>query len=292
MIKREFTGTLNGIIASISYGTNPLFALPLYAEGFSANSVLFYRYFFAALIYGLWIKFVKKTSIRVSLKEGIFLFILGIAFSVSSLTLFKSFEYIDSGIACTLLFVYPVFTALIMATFFKEKISIKTLFAILLAFLGIFLLYGNNSASTISPFGSALVLASAMLYAFYIVGVKKIPAIKHIKTDKLNFYVMLFGLSVYIFNLKFGSNLEFISTPKELFFTLALAVFPTIISIETITVAIKLIGSTKTATLGALEPLTALICGTIFFKEQLTFKAIIGVIMILTGISIAVAQKR
>ena len=211
---------------------------------------------------------------------------------MSSLTLFKSFEYIDSGIACTLLFVYPVFTALIMATFFKEKISIKTLFAILLAFLGIFLLYGNNSASTISPFGSALVLASAMLYAFYIVGVKKIPAIKHIKTDKLNFYVMLFGLSVYIFNLKFGSNLEFISTPKELFFTLALAVFPTIISIETITVAIKLIGSTKTATLGALEPLTALICGTIFFKEQLTFKAIIGVIMILTGISIAVEKKR
>lgn len=44
-------GILNGIIASTSYGMNPLFALPLYAQGIEVNSVLFYRYFFAVICF-------------------------------------------------------------------------------------------------------------------------------------------------------------------------------------------------------------------------------------------------
>ena len=52
-MKRRAAGFLNGSIASISYGTNPLFALPLYSAGVGVNSVLFYRYFFAVVIYGL-----------------------------------------------------------------------------------------------------------------------------------------------------------------------------------------------------------------------------------------------
>ena len=61
-MKRKVLGVLNGAVAAASYGTNPLFALPLYSAGVGVNSVLFYRYAFAVLIYGIWLKFVKKTS--------------------------------------------------------------------------------------------------------------------------------------------------------------------------------------------------------------------------------------
>ena len=71
-MKRRAAGFLNGSIASISYGTNPLFALPLYSAGVGVNSVLFYRYFFAVVIYGLWLKFVKKTSVCPYLKPIFF----------------------------------------------------------------------------------------------------------------------------------------------------------------------------------------------------------------------------
>ena len=43
-------GFIYGAIAAASYGMNPLFALPLYAAGMSVDTVLFYRYFFAANI--------------------------------------------------------------------------------------------------------------------------------------------------------------------------------------------------------------------------------------------------
>lgn len=284
-------GILNGVIASVSYGMNPLFALPLYAQGIEVNSVLFYRYFFAVIIYFLWLKCVKKISLKVAKCELVPLFFLGIFFSLSSLTLFESFHYIEAGIACTILFIYPVIVALIMAIFFKEKITKTVVSAIFLTSIGIALLYKGKPDSVLSLKGVAIVLASALLYAFYIVGVKSIKAIKSMNSAKLSFYVMLFGLLVYVVNLKFCTNLQGLTTITAWLFVIGLAIFPTIISLETIGIAIKLIGSTNTAILGALEPLTAIFFGILFFNESLTLRISIGVILILFGVFLIISGK-
>lgn len=284
-------GILNGVIASVSYGMNPLFALPLYAQGIEVNSVLFYRYFFAVIIYFLWLKCVKKISLKVAKCELVPLFFLGIFFSLSSLTLFESFHYIEAGIACTILFIYPVIVALIMAIFFKEKITKTVVSAIFLTSIGIALLYKGKPDSVLSLKGVAIVLASAFLYAFYIVGVKSIKSIKSMNNAKLSFYVMLFGLLVYVVNLKFCTNLQGLTTTTAWLFVIGLAIFPTIISLETIGVAIKLIGSTNTAILGALEPLTAIFFGILFFNESLTLRISIGVILILFGVFLIISRN-
>lgn len=284
-------GILNGVIASVSYGMNPLFALPLYAQGIEVNSVLFYRYFFAVVIYFLWLKCVKKISLKIAKSELVPLFFLGIFFSLSSLTLFESFHYIEAGIACTILFIYPVIVALIMAIFFKEKITKTVVSAIFLTSIGIALLYKGKPDSALSLKGVAIVLASAFLYAFYIVGVKNIKSIKFMNSAKLSFYVMLFGLLVYVVNLKFCTNLQGLTTITAWLFVIGLAIFPTIISLETIGIAIKLIGSTNTAILGALEPLTAIFFGILFFNESLTLRISIGVILILFGVFLIISGK-
>mgnify|MGYP004687589555 FL=1 len=284
-------GILNGVIASTSYGMNPLFALPLYAQGIEVNSVLFYRYFFAVIIYFLWLKCVKKISLKIAKCELVPLFFLGIFFSLSSLTLFESFHYIEAGIACTILFIYPVLVALIMAIFFKEKITKTVVSAIFLTSIGIALLYKGKPDSVLNLKGVAIVLASALLYAFYIVGVKNIKSIKSMNSAKLSFYVMLFGLLVYVVNLKFCTNLQGLTTITAWLFVIGLAIFPTIISLETIGVAIKLIGSTNTAILGALEPLTAIFFGILFFNESLTLRISIGVILILFGVFLIISGK-
>lgn len=284
-------GILNGVIASVSYGMNPLFALPLYAQGIEVNSVLFYRYFFAVVIYFLWLKCVKKISLKIAKSELVPLFFLGIFFSLSSLTLFESFHYIEAGIACTILFIYPVIVALIMAIFFKEKITKTVVSAIFLTSIGIALLYKGKPDSVLNLKGVAIVLASAFLYAFYIVGVKSIKAIKSMNSAKLSFYVMLFGLLVYVVNLKFCTNLQGLMTITAWLFVIGLAIFPTIISLETIGIAIKLIGSTNTAILGALEPLTAIFFGILFFNESLTLRISIGVILILFGVFLIISGK-
>lgn len=290
-MRRRAAGILNGAIAAASYGTNPLFGLPLYHAGIGVNSVLFYRYFFAVLIYWAWLKFHKKVSLKISFKEFVPLLILGIFFSLSSLTLFEAFKYIGAGIACTILFIYPVIVAVIMALFFKEKITLPVVGAIILTSTGITLLYKGNPDENLNLYGIGIVLASALLYALYIVGVRNIKIIKHLDSARLSFYVMLFGLFVYIYNLKFCTELQIPESPFLWLLTLGLAVFPTIISLETLTIAIKLIGSTNTAILGALEPLTAIFFGILFFNEHLTIRIAVGVILILFGVFLIISKK-
>lgn len=290
-MKKEIKGVLNGAAAAASYGTNPLFALPLYAAGLSVNSVLFYRYFLAVILFGFWLKAVKKTSLKISKREFLPLFFLAMAFSASSLTLFTAFNYIAAGLACTMLFIYPVMVAVIMAVFFKEKLSKIVLFSIVLTLSGIALLYNGGADAHLNAKGVVLVLVSALSYALYMVGVKKIKAVESMDGAKLSFYIMLFGLTVFLCNLRFGADLQIVKSPILWLYIAALSVIPTVISLETITVAIQLIGSTKTAVLGALEPLTAIFFGVILFGEHLTLRITVGIFLILAGVLLVISKK-
>lgn len=289
--KKRRIGLTYGAFASASYGTNPLFALPLYAAGIGVNSVLFYRYALALAIYFFGLKFIKQISLKITLKETIILLILGLFFSLSSYTLFDAFKYIEAGIACTILFIYPVLVAVIMAIFFKEKITKTVITSIALITVGISLLYHGKEGATLNLHGVLIVILSALLYSLYIVGVKNIKQVRHMNSAKMTFYVMLFGLILYIINLNFCTELQPLTSPILWMYTIGLALFPTIISIETINIAIKLIGSTTTAILGSLEPLTALFFGVVIFHEQLTLRIMLGIVAVLFGVILIIKRK-
>ena len=291
-MKRKTIGFINGTIAAASYGTNPLFALPLYARGLNVNSVLFYRYAIAVLIYALWLKFVKKMSFKITKKELLPIFALGVLYSISSITLFSSFQFIEAGVACTILFIYPVIVALIMSIFFKEKLTKTVIGSIFLTSIGILLLYKGKNGISLNINGIILVLFSALSYALYMIGINTIKPIQKINRAKLTFYVMTAGLTVYIYNILTTTPLQTLSTASMWVFAIGLALFPTIISLETITISIKLIGSTTTAILGALEPLTAIFFGIIFFHEQMTVRISSGVILILIGVFQIILNKK
>lgn len=108
-------GYLLAIIATTTYGMNPLFALPLYADGMNPDSVLFFRYLFAIPLVGAMLKTRRGSDFHVQRKDLLPLAVLGILVALSSLTLFEAYNYMDAGIASTILFVYPIMVALIMA---------------------------------------------------------------------------------------------------------------------------------------------------------------------------------
>ena len=267
-------GFIYGAIAAASYGMNPLFALPLYAAGMSVDTVLFYRYFFAAIVLGILMK-MQHQSFVLHKADVLPLVIMGLLFSFSSLLLFMSYNYMDAGIASTILFVYPVMVAVIMGVFFKEKISAITVFSILLALSGIALLYQGDGDKPLSTLGIIFVLLSSLSYAIYIVGVNR-STLKNLPTTKLTFYAILFGLSVYIVRLNF---------------CMALAILPTAISLVCTALAIHYIGSTPTAILGALEPVTALFFGVMLFHEKLTPRLMVGILMIITAVTLIIIGK-
>lgn len=290
-MKRRAIGILYGAIGAVCYGTNPLFALHLYSNGYDSNSVLFYRYFTAVVIFGFWTTFVKKISLKLEKREIIPLIAAALMFSFSSLTLFRSYYYIDGGIASVILFIYPVFVAIIMAAGFKEKLPRTAILSIILVFAGIILFYKGKQGQDLNITGLLFVFISAMCYAVYMILIKKNNILKRLNISKLTFYVMLFGLSVFIYNLHFCVDLQPISRPLLWFDVLMLAVLPTIAAIEMLNISIRLIGPTLSAIISALEPVSAMFFCVIFFHEELTYKIVLGIIAILAGVYFVVADK-
>ena len=282
-------GYLLGALAEISYGTNPLFALPLYQAGMDPDSVLFFRYLFAIPIIGVMLK-VRGRGFAVRRAELPPLVMLGLLVAVSSLTLFESYNYMDVGIASTLLFVYPVIVALIMTLMFKERLAVQTVVSIGGALVGIALLSIGEGGMALSGTGTALVFGSALSYAIYLVAVNR-SSIGSMPTLKVTFYMLTFGLSLFVVRLCIGDGLHVPPLGGWYLWAnlIALAVFPTAISFLCTTAAIKHIGSTPTAILGALEPATAVFFGMVVFGQLMLPREWCGFVLIILSVSVVVA---
>lgn len=289
MRNRKLIGTLAGIAAAVCYGTNPLGALKLYAEGMQTNSVLFYRFGLAWVIIAI-IMIFRKESLKVTWHEFRILTGLGLLFIVSSLTLYLSFHYMAAGVASTILFTYPVMTAVIMAVFFRERITWGTVLALVLSGAGVALLYWSDSAGTLSTIGVMLVLASALSYALYIILVNR--GNLQMSSFKINFYVLLYcTLGMVVYSLIAGLPLTLPQNTTSWFYVGWLAIVPAIFALVLLVYSAKYVGSTATAILGALEPLTAVLIGILVFGEPFTLNLALGIVLILGAVVIIVKRR-
>lgn len=281
-------GYILGAIAAATYGMNPLFTLPLYQEGMDPNSVLFFRYLLSIPILGI-MTVSRGRNFRIHRKELGMTAVMGILAALSSLMLFVSYNYMAAGIASSILFVYPIMVALIMAIGFKEKLTLQTILCTLLALIGIALLYqSDDEGEPLSMTGMALVMGSALSYAIYIVGVNR-PTLRNVATVKLTFYVVTFGLLVFIVGTRFCTELTLPSHGLHWANLFALALFPTAISFLCTTTAAQYIGSTPTAILGALEPVTAVFFGVALFNETMNGRIALGILLILLAVTMVIA---
>jgi len=282
-------GYILGAIAAATYGLNPLFALPLYADGMDADSVLFFRYLFAVPIMALMIV-SRGRSFRCEAHLCLPIVFMGVMMALSSLLLFESYNYMDASIASTMLFVYPLMVAGIMAAVYRERMTWLTAVCMIAALGGIALLFKGGDGVTLSVTGTILVMLSSLSYAIYIVGVNR-PGLCQVPTVKLIFYVLLTGAMLFGLKILFTPGASF-TTPRHWYMwgcVLALAMLPTVVSFLCTTSAIQYIGPTPTAILGALEPVTAVIIGVTVFSEQLTARDWAGLVLIIAAVTLVVS---
>lgn len=272
-----------GAIGAISYGTNPLFAVPLYGMGLEVPSVLFYRYFFATLILGIIMK-VRGDQFRIARRDIAGMCILGIMFALSSVLLFEAYNYMDVGLASTLLFVEPVFIALILWLCFHERISNWTIISIAICIGGILFLCNPGEGAYVTAIGIALVIFSSLAYALYMVAINK-SRIRNLPGVTITFYSLLFGMIVFAVQTHCFTRVQPVSAGcLSWACVIGISVFPTIVSLLTVAISIQYIGSVPVAILGALEPITGVLFGVLLFGEVLTVKAIAGIALILCAV--------
>lgn len=312
-----------GIITGVTYGLNPLFAIPLMRGGASVESILFFRYGIAVIVLGLFLRLTHK-GFRISgapeagrdtarrthglVKQAGVLLALGLLYTLSSLCLFEAYHYIASGLATTLVFLYPVIVAIIMV-FFRVVPSWPVWLAIVLTFLGVIIMTGSGSAHAVSPVGVALSVGSATVYALFIVIINRSTAIRHISNSLLTFYTLLIGTVVFFVRMLWANAAAIeqaadwgetvwasvtagLHTPLAWLCLTGLAVLPTVVSTASLAVATRNIGATKASVMGVFEPITAILIGTAMFHEPLTPNILLGILMATAAVVFMVAVTK
>ena len=290
--KNAIIGYPAGIITGITYGLNPLFAVPLMKNGAATESILFFRYFFAVLLLGLFLM-LRKQSFKISGKQIGVLFILGLLYTSSSVFLFEAYEYIASGLATTLVFLYPVLVAIIMV-FLKVVPSWPVWLAIAATFGGVLIMTQSDGTQTINPIGVLLSIASALVYALFIVIINRSKVIAGISNTLLTFYALTVGAIVFVGKI-ISSDTAItagITTSADWLNLVGLALLPTIVSTATLAIASRNIGATKASVLGVFEPITAIIVGTLMFGEPLTTNIIVGISIAMVAVTFMITVTK
>lgn len=282
----KIKGYLWGCLSSSTYGLIPLFAIPILGKGMLYDSLLFYRFTCTSLLIAIMMLF-KKESFAITKKDLLPLISLGVLFALSAQCLFWGYQFLAVGTAATILFLYPVFVALLMAILFKEKIPKISQLAICIAFLGVSLLYKGENGATLNPFGVGLLLMSALMYAIYIVIVNK-SSVRNMAGSKLTLYAMIFSSLFFLVKSLLSGGVQAFPDTMSIVDLVMLALLSTVISNIAMVHSVQYIGSTATAVLGAMEPVTAVCVGIFAFHEVFTKNLAMGILLIVIAVSLIV----
>ena len=290
--KNAIIGYPAGIITGITYGLNPLFAVPLMNNGASIESILFFRYTFAVVLLAAFL-ILTRQSFRITARQAGVLLALGLLYTSSSIFLFEAYNYIASGLATTLIFLYPVLVAIIMV-FLRVVPSWPVWLSIAATFGGVIIMTQGSGGDSLSPVGVALSLGSALVYALFIVIINRSKAIAQISNTLLTFYSLTVGAIVFLGKISFSEApiSAGITTGGDWLNIAGLALLPTIVSTATLAIATRNIGATKASVLGVFEPITAILIGTLMFGEPLTTNILLGIGIAIVAVTFMISVTK
>lgn len=281
-----------GIITGITYGLNPLFAVPLMNNGATIESILFFRYTFAVVLLAAFL-ILTRQSFRITARQAGVLLALGLLYTSSSIFLFEAYNYIASGLATTLIFLYPVLVAIIMV-FLRVVPSWPVWLSIAATFGGVIIMTQGSGGDSLNPIGVALSLGSALVYALFIVIINRSKAIAQISNTLLTFYSLTVGAIVFLGKISFSEApiSAGITTGGDWLNLAGLALLPTIVSTATLAIATRNIGATKASVLGVFEPITAILIGTLMFGEPLTTNILLGIGIAIVAVTFMISVTK
>ncbi|EGK00426.1 hypothetical protein HMPREF9455_03274 [Dysgonomonas gadei ATCC BAA-286] len=278
-------GIILALISSGTFGLIAFFSIPLLKTGMHAPSILFYRCLISVLLIGA-VCLIRKKNLRISPKAAAQLLCLGLLYTLTAMGLLYSYNYISSGVATTIHFLYPVSVSCMMIIFYREKLSRNLLFAAVLSLAGVAMLCWSDSGF-INTTGLLAVLMTVFTYSIYIVWLNS-PEIKRLEPETITFYVMLFGGFIFAVFSYSTTGIELLPDIPSVFNLIGLALFATVISNLALVAAVKHAGSTITSILGSLEPVVATAVGILHFGEPFGWNGLFGLLIIISAVLLVI----
>ena len=273
------------LLSATAFGLMPIFAIYAYDHQVSVNTLLFLRFSFASIIFFSYL-FMKKGFVSITKKQFITFFLLGsILYTLQSSFYFSSIKYIPASLAALILYLYPVFVAILSFFVNKEKLTKFMVISMIISLFGILLVLGTPT-DHMNLFGILLALSAAIVYSIYIiVGGRVTLQVPPLVTSA--FIALFAAISFLIVGLT-TNTLQFHFSIVGWLSILCISIISSVISMASFFAGIKLIGPTKSAILSMVEPVITIIFSTILLHENMNLLQLVGGAIVLLGAALVV----
>ncbi|MDD7765409.1 MAG: DMT family transporter [Peptoniphilaceae bacterium] len=266
-------GIIFTIISAFVFGFTPILAKFTYDGGNNAVTLTFLRALLGIPFLYFGMK-KNKTTMKITKRE--FLHFIGLSFlgiGITTTALYASYSYISVGMATTLHFIYPCVVYFICILFFREKITLKKMLALVFSMIGIVMLVDEIRGG--SALGVFLATLSGITYGLFLVYLDK-SGFKHMDPFKCTLYISLFNIvGLFVFG-KFTGELTFALTPLAWGLTILISFLTAIFGNAFLQLGVKYCGATTASILCTFEPITSVVLGIIFLSESITVFKLVG----------------
>lgn len=265
-------GYIYTALSAIIFGLMPLLTKIIIARGATSLTIAFFRVFYVTIVLFFVLK-IKKIDLYLEKRDLLSAILTSIFGSgLTIIILNESYNYVDTGIATSLHFLYPLFVAVLCCFFYGEKIKKKQILSLSFALVGIICFMSKGDGSL---FGYFLAITSGLTYAFYLVKMDKTGLVK-MNALKLSFYLALFTtIEIFTINL-FMQDVVFKMDAIAYGLLLVLALSSSFLATVLLQKGVLLLGSTRASFICLLEPVTSIIVGILWLNEALTFNKGLG----------------
>lgn len=288
-MSRPWVGPLCAVAGVLGFSCKAILIKLAYAwSPVDAVTLLTLRMAYSAPFFVAMAWWAGRGAPPIARADGLRLCALGfIGYYLSSLLDFMGLKYISAALERLTLFLYPTIVVLLSAWLLGKPITRRMVVALVLSYAGILLAFwhdlqiGGDHAALAT--GGALVFASAVLYAIYLVVAG--PVIARLGSSRFIAWAML-ASTVFIaaqFALTRPWSALAVAPPIHLL-SLAMAIGSTVVPTWLIAEAIRRMGANQTSLVGSLGPVFTIGLGALILGEPTHALQLVGAALVLGGV--------
>ncbi len=286
-------GHLAALVTVVAWGASFISTKVLMEDGgFTPVEVYVYRF---SLAYVLMLALTFKKILANNWRDELQFLLCGVcAGTLYFLTENYALKFTTAGNVSLLSAISPIFTTLLMAAVFRNKITKGVYVGSLACFIGVALVIFSPAIALgtgfeIHPAGDLLALTCALSWAVYSVAVKRLLPLysSFFITRKLFFYGVLTALPLLFLQHEPYHFALLFDTPKYLMNLLFLTLMCSVAAYLLWNESMKLIGSVAANNYLYLQPLVTMVAGWFFFGEKIYLWGYVGCALIIWGLILA-----
>lgn len=281
------------ILAGIFWGSMGIFVRRLAEYGFTPIQIVCIRVVLAALIFSV-IQLVKDPKgFRISLRDIPLFLGLGLG-SILFFTVcyFTAISMMTLSTAAILLYTSPIWIMLMSLLFFHEKLTVRKVLALALAFGGCVLVSGISGGG-LTLTGFLVGLGAGVGYGLYsILGTVALRRYSPYTVTTWTFVIAAIGSILMSHPADMVAKCA--AAPSQLGlwgFGLLTALVTAVIPFLAYTLGLRSVEASKAGILATVEPMVATLIGVLVFSEPLTLMSGLGVLLILAAVVILNVSK-